>query len=985
MQMASNKITYSHGDGYLYACHNKNCQFYNKKGKNPKIQVMNYDHHLIVTCTKCARKWKVCTCCSKRWNTNNFYAANEHFVTSCPGTIEILHRDHNNNESSLNGRALSNSESSTSSIYTKSYRDPVICNSSLPTKSQKYFQNELQEDYSGIKGIVAQSFDKYELRNDLTLSETAYHMKVASFCNQLTESQRYSFANILHETLTQPFTSTSIPKSIHDLNVNYTSGQRAILPNLPVPTSKSNYGHAYVSLVSVINHFLAFGYKTEFSFLNEPHYSNTGIQSTNIAKQIKRNVKKGISDDINPLILYITFWSDDFEPNQHRKTKGSMWIKTVTICPPSNMSTSPKYTYILALSKKGIDHDVINDIFNKELKELSKCSYRYHGKIKKNIPVIVEVLAVLADRPERCSMNSLLQHNGVNTKRWRYSAYIDYQYLPSCLKCFVQNLSYMKKIQSSCKISKPMVEKKCLFCNDYNYSKKGSSTLPQPPPDNYPTHEAPNSPNSPHLRSIKDNIQLSPCEITYDWLKEGCIFAFHNVYNNFWSIRETISYLKSLGINESFGRIQIYEKAHSCAKNKETNPLEIQDYISHIKFPSIWNMGIGINQCVDTPMHLLFQGINKTLIEYIFYVLVEYQHAKQFKNSVNGLLKQIKTLNCCFCRVEPFFDKKVTAGWIAENHLGMARIFSTIFNKLEDIFSEDSLIIKTVLFDIKCCIHAWNCLISRIMARYTYPKHELEVLIKIFLNLFRLLEENSGVKPNQEFLWITRGNILSMLNLPQQIDTFGNIRYYWEGSRERFIQSVKPFLQNLRDSESYLKLQLDRIQQSNLLTHLLEDLNIDTGQKRYDRYRNIKIYPSKSTVLESVGKNESLFLLRVLTGRTFSLICLYHHNNTRRIHIHPIHCHHDVGVMVWGQWYMPISLDINTNVTVINDIDDLKISFSSYTPVLAIPSLLNAHPQKYTLFDDEWMYMQQDESFVYPLLCDEILNYWSKKKKYPTK
>ena len=443
--MASYGLKYSHGDGYLYSCHNQKCEFYNKKGKNPNIQVMDYDHHLIVTCTKCSRKWKVCTYCSKRWNMNNFYAANEHFITSCPGTTHILNCTHNINQSSLDGRALSHSESSTTSICTKSYRNPEITKSSFPVTSQKYFQNELQEDFSGIKGIVAQSFDKYQSRNDMTLSETAYHMKVASFCNQLTESQRYSFASILHESSTQTFMCTRIPKTIHDLNVNYTSGERAILPNLPVPESKSVNGHAYVSLVSVINHFLAFGYESDSYFLNENHYSNIGIQNTNIVKKIKSNVKKRIIDGTEPLILYITFWSDDFEPNQHRKTKGSMWLKTVTICPPSTMTTSPKYTYILSLSKKGKDHDVVNDIFNEELRELSKCSHRYHGKIKKNIPVIVEVLAVLADRPERCAMNSLLQHNGTNTKRWRYSAYIKYHYLPSCLKCFAHNLNYMKK------------------------------------------------------------------------------------------------------------------------------------------------------------------------------------------------------------------------------------------------------------------------------------------------------------------------------------------------------------------------------------------------------------------------------------------------------------------------------------------------------------------------------------------------------------
>ena len=60
-------------------------------------------------------------------------------------------------------------------------------------------------------------------------------------------------------------------------------------------------------------------------------------------------------------------------------------------------------------------------------------------------------------------------------------------------------------------------------------------------------------------------------------------------------------------------------------------------------------MAIDSNQCIDASKHLLFQGINKTLIEYTFNVLVQYQHSKQFKDTVKSLLKQIKSLNCCFC------------------------------------------------------------------------------------------------------------------------------------------------------------------------------------------------------------------------------------------------------------------------------------------------------------------------------------------------
>ena len=65
-----------------------------------------------------------------------------------------------------------------------------------------------------------------------------------------------------------------------------------------------------------------------------------------------------------PLIFYVTFWSDDFEGAMLRKNKKSIWIKTITICPPSNQTTSTKYTYVLAIGRKGTNHDEINVLHN---------------------------------------------------------------------------------------------------------------------------------------------------------------------------------------------------------------------------------------------------------------------------------------------------------------------------------------------------------------------------------------------------------------------------------------------------------------------------------------------------------------------------------------------------------------------------------------------------------------------------------------------
>ena len=180
------------------------------------------------------------------------------------------------------------------------------------------------------------------------------------------------------------------------------------------------------------------------------------------------------------MILYLIFWSDDFEGSMLRKNKNSVWIKTVTISPPPDQQTSTKYTYVIAMGRKDNDHDEVNKIHNEELEQLNKCTFRYYGAshVRRNIPVIVQTLAVLADRPERCSMNFILGHNGTTTKRWGYAAYLNTKYMPSCSLCFKHRL---QNIDTTARLT-------CYHCCDWNYS-TNCRHIKHPLPDWYPTKQ----------------------------------------------------------------------------------------------------------------------------------------------------------------------------------------------------------------------------------------------------------------------------------------------------------------------------------------------------------------------------------------------------------------------------------------------------------------------------------------------------------------
>ena len=69
-------------------------------------------------------------------------------------------------------------------------------------------------------------------------------------------------------------------------------------------------------------------------------------------------------------------------------------------------------------------------------------------------------MAVLADRPERCSINSILQHNGSTTKRWRYAGSINQDKFPSCPTCFKKRITNINTY----------VYNRCHNCCDWNYN-----------------------------------------------------------------------------------------------------------------------------------------------------------------------------------------------------------------------------------------------------------------------------------------------------------------------------------------------------------------------------------------------------------------------------------------------------------------------------------------------------------------------------------
>ena len=112
---------------------------------------------------------------------------------------------------------------------------------------------------------------------------------------------------------------------------------------------------------------------------------------------------------------------------------------------------------------------------------LQKVNLYYVAQYHKQLPVVICPLAILADRPERCSLSGMLSFTGNATRRWLYSSLVTPNKLASCQTCVSRRL---KRYFS---IANPTiaVTKTCGRCCDFEFLTT-SPAAEFSPPSTYP-------------------------------------------------------------------------------------------------------------------------------------------------------------------------------------------------------------------------------------------------------------------------------------------------------------------------------------------------------------------------------------------------------------------------------------------------------------------------------------------------------------------
>ncbi len=727
-----------------------------------------------------------------------------------------------------------NFESNDSLLSFRQFADHFSSVQNLLYFWQQYIQKEHHGIlHGGIRGLVwrsafrPRSFQPSQLSN---FADSKLMLQTVLHLLSCTSGQQDTFVAILkgiQSRMTFNVNPTMrLPTTSAEVYAYCLYGRNAIFANLPyVPVTLLPGGHAVISLDRQIDNMMAFGVDILMMQDENGVVDKTGIHGTQIASKMLDQLRSESDDPFNTAFGFFTCWSDGFLTSYVCQKDNSVWILTITFLDPKGSATSQFHTICLAMGHSKADHTEVIDYYLDEFETIRRGKIRFSSIKGKFINTSFSMIAYLGDLPERCSV-IFTSLKGTYGQRIMFACYADPKLFPYCRRCF----NHVTNQVFGLVIGDPM----CNICSGWTCKSTSSRALQSKPPNDYPTTEATEAPPCPNHRSTNESV-IFPISQTFAFLQMSAEYASYNaIYPSIetgkrWTSKEFTAYLRTCGIGKK-ARAMVW-----------LNVLQARKGLTAVSIvtPRVWNSCLDMSCFVATILHLLFHGVIPDIMELIFAIFKENSLGMSFDRRVNVILKDVADMRLEWLKIKMFPPTQ----WLAEDVMGLSRIMPYIYSQFFLWFEipSSSNVTSETCHAIRQVLNSLHVMTSMLMSKRDIDPDEIDLLIKEFLSCCdRLSKSHYGL--NEESFLFAKSNFLSLLNLPEQIRSFGHLRLYWEGTRERFIQSVKKVLKNLRKTSSYLEKKMILIQKLYAMDWIVdqmsdeEDKCIQSGNINFYRY-----------------------------------------------------------------------------------------------------------------------------------------------------
>ena len=684
---------------------------------------------------------------------------------------------------------------------------------------------------SALRYLVSNQFSDCLEESHVSDSDAELHMLIASHAHSLTRGENVRFAEILKriyekgkKTAKSEEHSFPIPTTPLALN-RYLDGSKTIMSKIPVPPIYSaENGDAYVRLKDIVRLYYGFGlHATTVRLISETGPVGREGVSNNVWQtvQARKRLQNLSQRSNNTTKIALMKWSDGCDANNNKNNRGSMHVGTVTIYSEEN-SNSAENTFVLHIGREDCDHHEVTRILLEDLQDLEIPQSLYNGNDfdKTQFTNIVSI----HDRPDRSKMCGFGSHNGTYSIRFPFSCPVP-ETLVSCGICHQRR----ERCKSSWKSNHS-----CNNCYDWDFEH-----IVFEPPKDFPEEET------------NEHGYLHSQHLTFEDMKEAAEKTHSMVVSKLWKKKTAAAYLRAMAINNHIAT-RIIDNARS------EDPVTLDNIL-----PPVWLVADCTERHIEAVMHMLFLGVTKTVGMMLRDLLTLYGRWSTYYSRTQPYLRQLRTYSLHYCRIWNFGShEKPFSPWFSENHLAYARCFKMIGNNLTVLLggkNEEER--EEVLLIAKKTIMTWSACVSRLMMKPNNKENtnSAERHIKLFLSAVNALDEaiidkkrqKEGVKEQDSMKIQTVSNFVGLLNLPEQMRNFGNLRDYWEGSfrGERILQELKPLVSQGTYHPWFATSVLTKFYRSKTMSLLLPTNNKERETDQHGKnYTMFYRYENKETV-----------------------------------------------------------------------------------------------------------------------------------------
>lgn len=720
-----------------------------------------------------------------------------------------------------------------------------------------FVMKEDTEKFLGARYIVSMACEENCRRGDAwqvwysnpaPIYGTEFMFAYTQIFHELSVKSRRKFVRILDvamdalptDRLGPKFGRATIPRTLNSAYRICLRGSHAITESLPLPrivtVGSRKEEHACVYPLDVVQYAFATLPAEALAgipFVTKDHVApvpaekvDNYFQSSDYCAEVSQTVESLKTYDLTATILIMVRWfSDGWDPNSTKNNRNGVWslVMTVMLGPNAGMK---EVVFPLAVGPKSADHAPALDWVLGHVESLSD---EYH--IVRDVPnlrnarIRFATALIQVDRLEKEELLGSLHHASNRGKSHgvvaAYETLHHESYRP-CSRCVKKIVILM--LESD--LSSPLPD--CEHCACYDPT---SSLLmgPVPPPiatavfpfpattefnnDNQEDSSfASLVSNSPWLpppcrpvpcvdAALPDSApdvpqKYGPVKVDQIFLIVACRFVSYHTWTGAITTKTlACSWADVCGISHSV-MLPIFEEAR---KHKDMGTVDFTDVFTKELLPPIWlHKHWDLHKFLHAPMHLLFLGVMKKVMEMIDEWLALHSLKTSFNTAASAACDAVGKVNLVWLKLLKFGASTLSRGlWVSEQYLSFSKFMFIPILGLTLAKSPHPKEIECILR----VVDSLFVLLSLVMKREVTPDVISRTKIAIRLYLFAVDDFGcllfSRSKKSTPYIPISLGNPnhASLIAMVYSMSTHGPPCDMWDGKEgcEASIQTMKRF------------------------------------------------------------------------------------------------------------------------------------------------------------------------------------------------